>query len=268
MHRTCQLLAAFLLSVSGSSFAQSLTDRIADNHLAFIPDGTGPFPTLVAMPGCSGISTGDPEAEASNPSLHADDLLFRRHFPYAAKKMKAEGFAVLLINVHTAEGLLTACGGKIASDRLAEYVDSAITWAKQQPYVDPENIHVIGWSMGGRAVLTWLDGPRSEAQSVRSTITVYPSCPEGAELSIPVPLLMLLGGADDIALPSTCEALVQAAPIKQHVTMVNYPEARHGFDIVDAPPVLECCNGKTIGYQQAAADAAWQAIFEFLGASD
>lgn len=267
MYRLYQLLTAILLIVSGVSYADSLAERITGNHYAYIPEGSGPFPTLVAMPGCSGISTDDLEAEAANPLLHPDDLLFRRHYPFAAEKLKAEGFAVLFIDVHTAEEVLTACAGEIGSERLAEYVDAAITWAKEQSYVDRENIHLIGWSMGGRAVLTWLDGPRSEANSVRSAVTVYPGCPKEAELSIAMPLLMLLGGGDDIALPLECEHLVQTAPIKQHITVVYYPGARHGFDIVDAPPVLECCGGKTIGYQQAAADAAWQAIFNFLGDS-
>jgi dienelactone hydrolase len=79
---------------------------------------------------------------------------------------------------------------------------------------------------------------------------------------------MLLGGSDDIAIPSVCEELVDSVPIKQHITVEMYPGARHGFDILDAPPVLDEGNGITIGYQREAAEASWLAILQFFAVSD
>jgi len=220
------------------------------------------------MPGCSGISSDDLTAEQSNPELSEDDLLFRRHYRHVAEKLKAEGFAVLLVNIQAAEGLLTACADPIESERIAEYINEAIAWASELPFVDADNIHIIGWSMGGSGVLKWLHGPRSEAISVRSAVAVYPSCSRHTTLTIPMRVLLLLGGSDDIAIPSTCEELADSVPIKQYITVENYPGARHGFDILDAPSVLDCCGGRTIGYQQAAANASWQAILKFLARSD
>ncbi len=110
--------------------------------------------------------------------------------------------------------------------------------------------------------------PRSESTSVRSAVAVYPNCSGHTTMTIPMPILMLLGGSDDIAIPSVCEDLVDSVPIKQHITIRNYSGARHGFDILDAPPMLDCCGGRTIGYQQVAADASWQAILMFLSRSD
>jgi dienelactone hydrolase len=262
------LVVAILLLLPVSSFGQSLRDRVVDNHYAYIPDDQGRFPTLIAIPGCSGISSDNLAAEKSNPQLREGDHLFRRHYRDMAEKLKAEGFVVLLIDINSAEGLLTACGGKIENERMAVYVNEAVAWAKELPFVDPDQMHLIGWSMGGRAVLKWLHGPRSEAETVRSTIAVYPGCSGLETLTIPIPILMLLGGSDDIAIPSVCEELVDSVPIKQHITVEMYPGARHGFDILDAPPVLDEGNGITIGYQREAAEASWLAILQFFAVSD
>ena len=268
MKNASALVVAILLLLPASSFGQTLRDRVIDNHYAYIPDDQGRFPTLIAIPGCSGISSDNRVAEESNPQLREDDLLFRRHYRHMAEKFQDEGFVVLLVNIHNAEGLLTACAGEIQSERIAEYINESVTWARGLPFVDSDNIHIIGWSMGGGGVLKWLHGPRSEATSVRSAVVVYPGCSGHTNLTISMPILMLLGGSDDIADPSVCEELVRSVPIQRHITVENYSGARHGFDILDAPPMMHCCGGKTIGYQQEAAEKSWQAILDFLSGSD
>jgi dienelactone hydrolase len=262
------LVASLLVVLPGTSFGGALRDQIVDNHYAYIPSGDGPFTTLVAMPGCSGISSDDFAAEESNPELQEADLLFRRHYRVMAERLGAEGYVVLLINIHTAEGVLTACNREIKNERIAEYVNEAVAFARGLSYVDPNNINVIGWSMGGGGVLKWLHGPRSEAANVQSAITVYPSCKHLTDLTVSMPVLMLLGGGDDIAEASTCERLVNSVAIKPQVTVTNYAGARHGFDIVDAPPELDTGNGMTVGYQEQAADASWKEILRFLASSN
>jgi len=264
---TWAFVASILVAFPGLAAGQGLRDRIADNHHAYIPSGDGPFPAIVAIPGCSGISSDDIAAEEANPALREDDLLFRQHYRGMAESLSAEGRVVLLIDIHSAEGVLTACNGQISNERIAEYIDEAIAFAKSLPGVNPDNISVIGWSMGGGGVLKWLHGPRNEGASVRSAIAVYPSCSKLQDLTTSIPVLMLLGGADDIADPSKCEDLVRRATIGADVAIVNYPGARHGFDIANAPPVLDIGNGMTVGYQRAAADASWHAIQHFLGSA-
>ena len=61
--------------------ASDLRDRIVANHFEFIPSGEGPFPTLIAIPGCSGIAFQDAVAEATYPGIRDDDRLFRNHYP-------------------------------------------------------------------------------------------------------------------------------------------------------------------------------------------
>lgn len=241
-----------------------LRERIIENHFEFIPSGDGPFPTLIAIPGCSGIAFQDPTDEATHPDLREDDRLFRRHYPRAAERFRTEGFAVLLVHVQGAEGLVKACDGEIQGERIADYINESVAWAAGLDFVDATRIHVIGWSMGGWGVLAWLHGPRTQARAVQSAIAVYPGCFDREPLTNRVPLLLLVGDADDIADPSICEELVAKSTTKPMITVHSYPGARHGFDISDAPPVLDIGNGMTIGFQQSAAEAAWREILAFL----
>lgn len=268
MKYACAFIAVLLLSLPVFPSGQTLRDLVVENHYSYIPSKQGHFPTLIAIPGCSGISSENPRAEEADPQLREDDLLFRRHYRYMAEKLKAEGFAVLLVNIHAAEGLLTACADPIDSERIAEYINEAVAWVRELPYVDTDKLHIIGWSMGGGGVLKWLNRPRNEATSVRSAIVVYPPCNKLKNLSISIPVLMLLGGSDDIADPTICEDLVGSVANEQRITVYNYPGARHGFDIEDAPPVLDIGNGMTVGYQKEAADASWVAILQFLAMSE
>lgn len=262
------LIAVLILSLPGFSSGETLRNLVAKNHYSYVPSDHGRFPTLIAIPGCSGISSDNPAAEDSDPQLREDDLLFRRHYRSMAERLKAEGFAVLLVDIHAAEGLLTACANPIDGERIAEYINEAVAWARKLPYVDTKKLHIIGWSMGGGGVLKWLDGPRSEATSIQSAIAVYPPCDRHEDLNINMPVLMLLGGSDDIADPVNCENLVNSVAIAQQITLANYPGARHGFDIQDAPPVLDIGNGMSIGYQQEAAAASWATILQFLTVSE
>jgi dienelactone hydrolase len=243
----------------------ALRDRIIENHFWFVPEGPGPFPTLIALPGCSGIAFSDPLKEVNHPELAQADRLFRSHYPRAAERLRREGFAVLLVHVHAAEGWITACGGQIAGDLLADYVDESLSWAEELDFVDASRIHLIGWSMGGMGVLAWLGESRRQTVDVRSAIAVYPDCSKAESLTSPVSLLMLLGDDDDIALPSECEELLSRSDTRSMARVHHYPGARHGYDIEDAPPVLEIGDGRTIGYQRAAAEATWMEILEFLG---
>lgn len=264
--RTVMMIAAIvpLMVVADVARAASLRERIISNHHKFIPPGDGPFPTIVAVPGCSGIALPDPSAEKEHPELREDDRLFRRHYLQMSQRLRAEGFAVLLIHIHGGEGLLTACRGEISGERIAEYINESVAWARTLDFVDPGQIYLVGWSMGGGGILAWLHGPQSEVESVRAVVSVYPGCSKRSPLTSQLPLLLLLGDADDIAVPSLCEDLVGTSNLGDLIEVQRYEGARHGFDIEGAPAVLEIGGGMTIGYQQAAAEASWREILRFL----
>jgi dienelactone hydrolase len=263
-----RLFAAIVLAciqpLQVSAQGEDIRERIAANHLEFVPTGQGPFTTLIAIPGCSGIAFSDPEEEAGNPLLSEDDRLFRQHYLRTARSFRDAGFAVILVHVHGAEGLVTACNGEISGERIAQYIDESIAWVSALDLVRSGDIHVIGWSMGGGGALAWLGGVRSQKTQVRTVITVYPSCSRKEPISNGPPLLMLLGGADDIAKPDVCLSLIAKSDPSLDAEVITYPGARHGFDISDAASVLELKNGLTIGYQRAAATESWRAILAFI----
>jgi dienelactone hydrolase len=267
---TVILIVAGLLTFTQSYTAfsadsEELQNLIAENHRAYMPSEIGLFPTVVVIPGCSGIALESSEAEAAITLLTEDDLLFRAHYPRFAKRLSDEGFAVYLIDILTSEGLITACGDSVPAQRIAQYIDAAIAWVKTRPRVDASDLHIIGFSMGGKGTLAWLHGARNEVSPVRSVTTVYPQCRDRKPMNIAVPVLMLLGDADDIADPMVCEALVDSSPIKGLITVRHYPGARHGFDIQGAPSVIDIGNGMTVGYQEAAANGAWKELTAFIG---
>lgn len=251
---------------SEKSEVERLQARIADNYRLFSPPGAGPFATIIAIPGCSGIARQSAEAEAAISQLGEDDRLFRGHYPKIARRLSDEGFAVYLIDILAAEGLVTACAEPVPAQRIAEYIDATIAWVETLPSVDSSDIHLVGFSMGGWGTLAWLHGPRSRASHVQTVTTIYPGCSGRQPLDVEVPVLMLLGEADDIADPTICDALVEASPIRDLITVRHYPGARHGFDIQGAPSILDIGNGMTVGYQGAAADAAWLELVEFIQA--
>ncbi len=262
------LVVAFAVVVAhaGPLSAQSLSlrDAIVRNHFEYLPDGPGPFPTIVAIPGCSGLPLPDAAEEASHPDLAEDDRLFRAHYPKTADRLRHSGYAVLLIHVHGGEGLLTACQGEIPAARVAAYVAEATAWASELEFVDPDRLHVIGWSMGGRGVLAWMERPLPDPVLVRSAVAVYPACSRTQTLRASIPLLMLLGGADDIAIPETCEALVERTSTPSMIDVRNFPGARHGYDIEDAPSRVDIGGGMTIGFHREAAEETWRMILSFL----
>jgi len=243
--------------------AQELQTQIEANHKIYMPEGKGPFPVVIAIPGCSGVSLNGPETDAGRPGDEGDRL-FRRHYPRMAERLQEAGFLVLLIDYLTAEGVLNTCGWEIHPKRIGEYIKEAISFVKMTPSADISRINVIGWSHGGEGVLAWLANLEEEPEGVQKAITVYPGCSANGPWISSLPILMILGEADDIALPSVCNNLIQSLPNQTNVRVKSYPEARHGFDLTEGPTILSVGNGLTIGRNEKAGKDAWQEIFKFL----
>lgn len=258
-------IVALILSVMvvPRAASQTVGDRLLENHRWYLPGTDERFPTVVAVPGCSGVSLNSPQTDQGRPG-HLDDILFRLHYPVMAERLRDAGFAVLLLDLLNAEGVLNACSGEIEAPKIAQYISAAIDLAKRQPHVDASEIFVLGWSMGGGGVIAWLSNADIDPSAARGAIAIYPGCGGKPPIQAQLPFLMLLGGADDIAEPRECEELVRRSPSKALITVKVYEGARHGFDIEDAPEVLEIGGGMTVGYQEDAAGATWQETMAFL----
>ena len=241
----------------------TLEDRVEEHHRSYLPAGDGPFPTIVAVHGCSGVSLDGAATDEGRPGAE-DDRLFRRHYPRMAERLREAGFAVILIDYLGAEGMRNGCGDAISGERVGEYVAAAVSFAQRQDYVDVEHLSIIGWSRGGIGLLEWFERLPTDATPIRSAVAFYPTCTSIEPWSTRIPLLLLLGGLDDIAPSEACQGVVDLMPPDHSVTVRHYENGRHGFDLDEGPSVLDVGGGFTVGRDPEAAEASWREVAVFL----
>lgn len=246
-----------------SAESQMAVETVASNHRAYVPSGPGRFPTVIAIPGCSGVSLNGPATDSGRPADEADRL-FRRHYPRMAERLQAHGYATILVDYLTAEGVENACGREISHERVGEYIQASITLALKQPFADPERLFVVGWSHGGGGLLAWLQAQGSAEPMVAGVVGIYPECDTRGPWSTPIPVLLLLGTADDISLPERCDRIAGGLPSQANLLVERYQGGRHGFDLTEGPEMLELGGGFTVGRNDAAGRAAWRKVFWFL----
>ena len=195
------------------------------------PDGNGPFPTVIALHGCGGLSG------RSEPVLP-------RYRDWAEQLVK-EGRAVLLPDSYGSRGLGPQCRVperhvRARRERVADIM-AARQWLMQQAWSAHDRISLIGWASGASALL-WAVRPqllsRSTEPDFRSAIAFYPDCRISAGLgwSTRVPTLLLIGGKDDVSSPPACRQMIEGARGRSALTrIVVYPGAYHDFDRANLP---------------------------------
>lgn len=218
------------------------------------PSGAGPFPAVVALHGCDGIS---------------------RDAVQWAQWLQEQGYVVVMPESLSPRSLRTSCGtGGLKYDAQARDGMGALVYLRTRSDVARDNIAVLGWSHGGAAALIsssarFIDAVHPDGGGYKAAIALYPACGAFQDGPVATPLLMLLGGADDWQPPARCvergAALQSAgAPVEFKV----YPGATHAFD---APGRARTRNVPNIGvvhlaYDPAAAADAHTQVQRFLKA--
>jgi len=189
------LLVALAVGAFGAEAAQDVSfpgPGIELTARLYRPAGDGPFPAIVLMHGCSGmwIAPGKP-----TPSY--DDW---------ARRLQDRGFIAVLLDSFGPRGQKEICTQKQraiseARDRPRDAY-AALRWLATRADVRAGNVHLMGWSNGGSAVLNTLrpDAPgRDPKLAFRSAIAFYPGCaaPARGPYRPSAPLLIQAGGADD-----------------------------------------------------------------------
>jgi dienelactone hydrolase len=102
--------------------------------------------------------------------------------------------------------------------------------------VKGDAVSLMGWSNGGSTVLHAVqkgrEAPGDKPDFARA-IAFYPGCrvPSERGWQARLPLMILIGAADDWTPAAPCQALVGAAGAKgEPVSIVVYPGAYHDFD--------------------------------------
>lgn len=181
------------------------------------PPGNGPFAAVVLMHGCNGV---------------------RQPIARWASLLNAAGYVTLVLDSFGPRSLFSVCstGERIAAPHIrALDAFGALAFLQNQPDVDPGRIGVIGWSHGGIAAL---GATAKSGVSVRlrqrfaTAVAFYPYCL--ADRSFELPVLILIGEADDWTPVGPCRALYDRSKDgNDTVELVVYPRASHAFDEVE-----------------------------------
>jgi len=190
------------------------------------PDGVGPFPTVIGLHGCAGLSD------------HSDPVLPR--YRAWAEQLVKNGNAVLLPDSYGSRGLGSQCRVKkrrlaVLRKRVAD-IQAARQWLMQQTWVKHDRISLLGWANGASAVL-WAVRPQllwhNAGPDFRTAIALYPDCRLSAGLgwAARVPTLLLIGAKDNISSPPACRRMIEGARGRSAlVRLVVFPGAYHDFD--------------------------------------
>jgi dienelactone hydrolase len=211
-----------------------------------LPHGKPPFPAVVVLHGCNGIS----------PSTRI-----------WARRLASWGYAALIVDSFTPRGLKNVCGhGMTLSgrDRAADAL-AAAAYLRSRKDIDPERIGALGYSHGGWSALAAAREPvvkESGTPPFAAIVAYYPNCPPGAP-----PLLsdvqILAAAEDDWAPVARCTALIERyAGVGAHKPLLKiYPGALHSFDVERPARVYF---GHRLAYDAKAATDSFDVTKKFL----
>lgn len=233
------------------------------------PDGSGPFPALVLLHGCHGVS----------PQVYA-----------WARWLAARGYVAFVLDSYGPRKEPADCKddpSPNATPNTARFDDAigALRYLQSQPSVIPERIASFGWSQGGQYAMSVINGPTLERARARgvvlppvgfaAAVAMYPGgCRDYAKELVVRPLLLLIGGSDDWTPPQYCREM--AANVRARgadVTLVEYKGAYHYFDVVGQrkevlkeieQPFTRGAYGVTVAYDPEAAADAQRQVEAFL----
>jgi dienelactone hydrolase len=199
--------------------------------LLFRPEGAGPFPAVVALHGCGGLT-------------NRSGQLGTRYRDWG-ERLSSAGYVVLFPDSFGARGIGSQCTvreRRVRSSR-ERVVDAnaARRWLQGKEWVKADRVSLIGWSSGATSAL-WTVRPRAARRDggadFRSAVAFYPGCARLNDLawSARVPTLVLIGASDDWTPASTCQQMIRGARGRSaHAEIVTYPGAYHDFDHPNRP---------------------------------
>ena len=222
------------------------------------PGGSGPFNTIILIPGCDGL---DRNGWAQMQTW--------------AHWLMQLNYAVLVIDSFTPRNVTNTCGnsGSVQGELHAADAYTAAAYISHLPQLEHGKIGGMGFSHGGWGVLEAASNrmpgivelrARLAAQniSIAAWVSFYPACYRHVGASFQVPLLILIGEKDDWTPAGPCQQLAAYAHSEESgVRLKLYPNAVHVFD-VDKPP--RTYRGHVLQYDAAATADARQEVQQFF----
>jgi dienelactone hydrolase len=197
----------------------------------FKPEGPGPFPAIVILHDCSGLS---PKSSGS-PRRWSNELVAKGYVTLLPDSFSPRGHAGGICTVPP----LQRSAGVTPVDR-ANDAYAALAYLHTLPYVDRNRIGVMGGSHGGASTLATMVAPQAREKGFIAAVALYPSCSlnvgtwradlSGVYANL-MPLYILIGEADDWTPAESCRRLADSAQKAGHpLTIKVYPGAHHSFD--------------------------------------
>ncbi len=179
------------------------------------PDGGGPFPGVVYLHGCTGLS--------KNARNRIADL------------MRGWGYVSLAVDSFSTRGIKDSCD-RVMPFRQADAL-GALLYLSKLGFIDPSRIAVVGSSQGGIAALqlasthTFNLFAIPDGLKFKAAVAYYPLCGFATE-QLTIPTIVLIGELDDWSSAKDCERWMKrragkGAPVK----LIVYPGAYHAFDV-------------------------------------
>jgi dienelactone hydrolase len=188
---------------------------VIDGNL-YKPEGNGPFPAIIVLHGCAGIDY---------------------HFRSWAEQLKKWGYVALIVDSFGPRGVDRVCGKSFRVPDLERAADSygAAIYLKQLPYVDGENIGLIGFSHGGWSGLRAVQRNfpytvNMDTIPFKAAVLFYPSCNSRQHQEIAIPTLIMIGSKDDWTPAARCVELNKWVTQPEMLELVVYEGAYHDFD--------------------------------------
>lgn len=192
--------------------------------LSLPQSGAGPVPAMIILHGSGGISGRE---------------------PMWAQRLNELGYAAFIVDSFTGRGIKDTLTDQSQLSMAGDMADGlvALKLLASHPRIDRKRIAVMGFSRGGIAALyTALEPIRrgiiDDDLRFAAHVPLYPACnvPYVSAHLDGAPILMLLGGKDDYTPAAPCVAYAETLRAKgAEVSVVVYPEARHGFDGLSSP---------------------------------
>lgn len=174
--------------------------------------------------------------------MHGTGGIMRDREPAWAQRLNGLGIAAFYVDSFRGRGIVAPnyAGSPNHIATVAHVVDAyqALAVLARRPDIDASRIAVMGFSRGGEvAMISMFDRIRAgslDDSTLRfaAHIAFYPYCGmhyRGKAVTS-APLLMLLGGADDMTSPEACRQQAEWLGTRTSVRVVTFPGANHEFD--------------------------------------
>jgi dienelactone hydrolase len=204
-----------------------------DGYL-FRAEGAGRHPAFVFLHGCGGL-------------FNRQKAINSRERDWAAR-MTAWGISVLMVDSlgprHHGEMCAPANFDTAIYQARAFDAYAALRYLQVQNFVQPNQVGVMGWSLGGGTLLNAIRAdsaarPLLPDGDFKLAVGFYPaSCSkqrQGARWESPVPLLVLIGASDVWTVAEPCRQLIESHDAVTSAQIHVYPGAYHDFDWPNMP---------------------------------